>query len=64
MNLKRILAKNTKVNAEQLEESIKLSRKLAKNGVTTRRGYNLPSPFENRLVKAGGLDLEPTVREN
>jgi hypothetical protein len=55
--LKRILAKNRKVNAELLEESLKVSRRLQKAGVSIRKDYNLRSPFEKRLVKASAAEL-------
>lgn len=55
--LRVILAKNKKVNEELLVESLKLSRKLAKTGVTIRKGYDLPSPFEKRLVRTSASEL-------
>jgi hypothetical protein len=55
--LKTIIAKNPKVNGALLEESLRLSKKLAKVGVMLRRGYSLPSPFEKRLVKTSASEL-------
>ena len=54
---KAIIAKNPKVNGVLLEESLKVSRKLAKSGVIIRRQYDLPSPFEKRLVKTSASEL-------
>jgi hypothetical protein len=61
--LKSIIVKNPKVNAALLAESLKVSIQLAKAGVTIRKGYNLPSAFEKRLVKTSVSELLLSFQE-
>jgi hypothetical protein len=57
LNVDKVLAKNRKVNAALLADSLAIAKQLAEMGVTIRRGYNLPSPFEKRLVRATTSEL-------
>jgi hypothetical protein len=56
---KTTLAKNPKVNGALLEESLKLSIRLRKLGGPIKKGYNLRSPYDKRLVKVSALDFTP-----
>lgn len=55
--IKTIASKNPKVDIEQLRESLKLSKQLAKSGAVRRKGYTLPSPYEQRIVKTSIAEL-------
>ncbi len=57
INVKTIAAKNKRVNQAQLEESLEVTRTLLKSGFLIRRGYNLRSPFETRLIKTSAAEL-------
>lgn len=57
IHLRHILAKNRKVNTEQLEESLRVAKRLQKTGVSIRKDYSLRSPFEKRLVKVSTSEL-------
>jgi hypothetical protein len=60
LKLDKILAKNRKnrkVNAALLAESLAIAKQLADDGVALRKGYNLPSPFEKRLVRTTVSEL-------
>jgi hypothetical protein len=54
--LKAIIARNPKVDAEQLRESLELTRKLAKSGIKPK-GYRISSPYRKRLIKASIAEL-------
>jgi hypothetical protein len=54
---KTTLARNPKVNSALLEESLKLSIRLRKLGGPMKKGYNLRSPYDKRLVKVSAADL-------
>jgi hypothetical protein len=57
LKLGKILAGNRKVNAALLAESLAIAKQLADEGVALRKGYNLPSPFEKRLVRTTASEL-------
>jgi hypothetical protein len=44
-------------DAELLEESLRVSRRLQKTGISTRKGYSLRSPFEKRLFRTSSAEL-------
>jgi hypothetical protein len=46
-----------KVNFALLEESLRISRRLAKGGFGPGRSYSLPSPYQNRLVRTTPAEL-------
>ena len=56
-NLKQIIAENPKVDQELFRESMRMSKRFAKARVGERKRYNLPSPFDTRLVKTSVLEL-------
>jgi hypothetical protein len=46
---KKFLAKNKGVDVCLLEESMRISRRLAKTGIRGKRIFSLPSPFDHRM---------------
>jgi hypothetical protein len=55
--IKRLNKKCPKVNYALLEESMKLSRRLAKCGFGSGRSYSLPSPYQNRLIRTTPAEI-------
>ncbi|MGA2749882.1 MAG: hypothetical protein ABSG59_13995 [Verrucomicrobiota bacterium] len=55
--LKLSRKKHSKVDFELLEQSLRLSRKLAKEGLGRGRSYSLPPPYQNKLVRTTPAEL-------
>jgi hypothetical protein len=47
----------SRADAELLEESLRVSRRLQKTGISTRKAYSLRSPFEKRLFRTSTAEL-------
>jgi hypothetical protein len=55
--IKLIRKRCPKVDFSLLEESLKLSRKLAKGGFGRGRSYSLPPPYQNKLIRTTPAEL-------
>jgi hypothetical protein len=52
-----MIKRGSKVDFELLRESMKVSRRLAKLGFGSGKSYDLPAPYQNRLIKTTPAEL-------